>query len=86
MAILLQTRNQHHGRRAVRQRELHPAVVETLDPHRRGRQYVVTRIAALAGTRIAGLTLTRCKSPAQWFLATYAVASTEAEGQYPLPL
>jgi hypothetical protein len=46
------------------------------DPQERGRQYLATFIAGLAGTHAAGFVLTRQESAGKWTAATYAL--TEA--------
>ena len=46
------------------------------DPQERGRQYLATFIAGLAGTHAAGFVLSRQESAGKWTAATYAL--TEA--------
>lgn len=86
VANLLQTWHDCHGSNAIQQKQLDPRVLDILDPHGRGRQSVAARLLTFTGTRIAGLTLTRCKSEARWSPATYAVTPIKAEEQGPLPL
>jgi hypothetical protein len=51
-------------------------VNKLIDPQGRGRQFVVSRLANLDGTRVAGFTLTRQPSPGRWGRATYALKKT----------
>jgi hypothetical protein len=85
-ANLLQTWHECHGSKAVLQRDLDKRVIDLLDPHGRGRQFVATRLAGMDGIRIAGFTLSRHKSDAKWSHATYAVVPIDGEVQSPLPL
>ncbi len=72
-ALLFETWQEHHGAKAMRAADLHADVRALIDPHGRGRQFIAAELARLIGTRIANLTLTRCKSPGKWSGATYAV-------------
>jgi hypothetical protein len=72
-ALIFQTWHERHGERPMLAKDLHPDVRELIDPHNRGRQHLVAALLRLEGTRIAGLTLSRCKSDAAWSKATYAV-------------
>jgi hypothetical protein len=51
-------------------------VAKIIDPQGRGRQYVVARLATLAGTRSAGFVLTRQEAAGTWGAATYALHQT----------
>jgi len=62
-----------HGDRAVAIRDLHTAVKEVADPHSRGRQYLASQLGNLAGTRLAGFTLTRQEAAGKWGAATFAL-------------
>jgi hypothetical protein len=46
------------------------------DPQGRGRQYLARLIGNLAGTRLAGLVLTRQAPAGRWNAATYALKNT----------
>ena len=54
-------------------RALHEDVKNALDPQGRGRQYLSPVLTTLAGTRMAGLVLTRQVAPGKWGVATYAL-------------
>jgi hypothetical protein len=66
-----------HGDRPVRIADLSAPVRCALDPQDRGRQFLASRVAQLAGTQIAGFTLTRSASGARWGAATYALQATD---------
>lgn len=72
-AQLFHTWHERHGERPVRSSDLHEDVRAIIDPQGRNRQFVASEVARLVDTRIAGLTLTRCKTNAKWSVATYAV-------------
>lgn len=72
-AELLETWQTHHGDRPTRVADLHSDVVKLIDPQGRGGQFIAAALARQADTRIAGLILTRCKSPGKWTPDTYAV-------------
>lgn len=73
IALMFQTWAEHHGAKPVRLSGLHAEVVKLIDPQARGRQFVEKVVSSLVSTRIAGLTLTRCKTAAQWSVATFAL-------------
>ncbi len=58
--------DRRHGTKAVLANELHDEVRQLLDPHKRGRQYVVSRLKQLEGTRIGGFMLLRECSKGKW--------------------
>ena len=58
--------HRRHGTKAVLANELHDEVRQLLDPHKRGRQYVVSRLKQLEGTRIGGFMLLRECSKGKW--------------------
>jgi hypothetical protein len=62
--------------------DLDPFVVQLADPQGRGRQYLATRLANLAGTRIAGFVLTRQEAIGRWGKATYALKKTSEDGNH----
>ena len=68
-----------HGERPVAVRDLHEDVRHLVDPQGRGRQYVSAQLEKLAGTRIAGLVLTRQPPAGRWGAATYAMKSTGSQ-------
>ena len=83
------------GRRAVRDlvgdtqgpagqaSELHDDVKKVADPQDRGRQYLQrSYLEKLAGTRMAGIVLTRQASAAKWAVATYQLSRTDDTGDH----
>ncbi len=62
--------------------QLDPMVEQLADPQGRGRQYLATRLANLAGTRIAGFVLTRQEAVGRWGKATYALKKTAEDGDH----
>jgi hypothetical protein len=62
--------------------QIDPMVEQLADPQRRGRQYLATRLANLAGTRIAGFVLTRQEAVGRWGKATYALKTTTEVGNH----
>jgi hypothetical protein len=54
-------------------RELHEDVTRVIDPQGRGRQFISSRLAKLADTRVAGFVLTRQSAAGTWGTATYAL-------------
>jgi len=67
---------EHHGATPVKANQLAEPVKAAADRQGRGRQYLATFIAGLAGTHAAGFVLTRQESAGKWTAATYAL--TEA--------
>jgi hypothetical protein len=67
---------EHHGATPVKANQLAEPVKAVADPQGRGRQYLATFIAGLAGTHAAGFVFTRQESAGKWTAATYAL--TEA--------
>jgi hypothetical protein len=55
-----------HGDESVVAADLHDDVKKALDPHGRGRQYIVSRLEKIAGTRMAGFVLTRQGPAGKW--------------------
>jgi putative DNA primase/helicase len=70
---LFETWHAHHGEKPTTVANLVEPVRALLDPHRRGRQYVASRLTQLAGTRVAGFGLTRQEAAGKWGASTYAV-------------
>ena len=68
-----------HGDLPVAVSQLDHDVEQLADPQKRGRQYLATRLANLAGTRIAGFVLTRQGAIGRWGKATYALKRTAEE-------
>ena len=62
--------------------QLDPMVEQLADPQGRGRQYLATRLANLAGTRVAGFVLTRQEAIGRWGKATYALKRTAEDGDH----
>jgi hypothetical protein len=72
---------EHHGSAPVKANRLHDDIKAILDPQGRGRQYLVSRVQTLAGTRLAGFVLTRQAAVGGWGTATFAlVRSNDEEG------
>jgi hypothetical protein len=65
-----------HTDLAVAASKLHPEVNKLIDPHRRGRQFVASRLASLAGTRAAGFVLTQQPRVGRWGYTSYALEKT----------
>jgi hypothetical protein len=74
IAELFQVWREHHGATPVKVSELAEPVKSVADPQGRGRQYLASFIAELAGTRAAGFVLTRQEPAGKWNAATYALA------------
>jgi hypothetical protein len=70
---LFETWHAHHGEKPTRVANLVEPVRALLDPHRRGRQYVASRLTQLAGTRVGGFVLTRQQAAGKWGASTYDV-------------
>jgi putative DNA primase/helicase len=68
----------HHGSAPVKVSQLDEAVRSIADPQERGRQYLATFIASLAGTHAAGFVLSRQEAAGKWAAATYALKETAA--------
>jgi putative DNA primase/helicase len=67
---------EHHGMTPITANELAEQVRAIVDPQARGRQYVASYLARLAGTRAAGFVLTRDNSAGKWAAATYVLSNT----------
>jgi hypothetical protein len=66
-----------HGDHALTINELHEDVLSLIDPHKRGRQLVTSKIQKLIGTRIGGLLLS-CQRPiSKWGAATYTITPVD---------
>jgi putative DNA primase/helicase len=76
IAELFQVWWEHHEASPVKANELAEPVKAVADPQGRGRQYLATFLAELAGTHAAGFVLTRQEPAGKWTAATYAL--TEA--------
>jgi hypothetical protein len=66
---------EHHGMTPITANELAEQVRAIVDPQARGRQYVASYLARLAGTRAAGFVLTRDNSAGKWAAATYVLSN-----------
>jgi hypothetical protein len=64
-----------HGSGSVRASDLDIAVLDLVDPQKRGRQHVTARLDGLTDTRLSGYVLTRQKT-AKWSPARYALRET----------
>jgi hypothetical protein len=81
IAELFSTWWERHGGDPVKISQLAEPVKAIADSQGRGRQYVATFIAGLAGTYAAGFVLTRQEGAGKWNAATYALKAAElAEG------
>jgi hypothetical protein len=74
VAELFQVWWEQHGATPVKVNQLAEPVKAVADPQGRGRQYLATYVAGLAGTRAAGFVLTRQEPAGKWTAATYALA------------
>ena len=77
IAELYRTWWENHGPAPTKASDLAEPVKAIADPQGRGRQYLATFLATLAGTRAAGFVLTRQESAGKWTAATYALTQTE---------
>jgi hypothetical protein len=77
-----------HQDDSMQAKDLHEGVRAILDPQNRGRQFQSAELGRMAGTRIAGLVLTRDKTDAKWSVATYTMrkAPDERTTPYASPL
>jgi putative DNA primase/helicase len=81
IAELFQVWWEHHGPSPVKANRLAEAVNAVADPQGRGRQYLATFIAGLAGTHAAGFVLSRQEPAGKWAAATYALKKAVEAGQ-----
>jgi hypothetical protein len=65
-----------HGDNPVTAYGLVDNVQKIIDPQGRGRQFIVSALLKLVGTRLAGFVLTRQEAPGQWGADTYALKKT----------
>jgi hypothetical protein len=68
-----------HRDKPVKVAELHEEVKSILDPHRRGRQYLASKVATLAGTRHAGFLVERQSAAGRWGASTYVLRRTDEQ-------
>jgi hypothetical protein len=73
IAELFRTWWEHHGAAPTKASDLADPVKAIADPQGRGRQYVASFLAQLAGTRAAGFVLNRQDPAGQWTASTYAL-------------
>jgi hypothetical protein len=66
----------NHGDNPVKAADLADRVRNLIDPQCRGRQYVVTYVAQLSGTRAAGFVLHRQLPVGKWGASTYSLQRT----------
>ena len=78
IAELFQVWWENHGSAPVKSNQLAEAVKAVADPQGRGRQYLATFIAGLAGTHAAGFVLSRQEPAGKWTAATYSLTKPEA--------
>jgi hypothetical protein len=62
-----------HGDKPVAARDVDQVVLNALDRHGRGRQYVVSALERLDGARLGGFVFTRQSPASKWGVATYAI-------------
>jgi hypothetical protein len=62
-----------HRDRPIVASKLHEDIKNTLDPQGRSRQFLASKLAKLAGTRMAGFVLTRQQASGNWSASTYAL-------------
>jgi hypothetical protein len=80
VAELFQVWWEHHGAIPMKVNQLVEPVKAVADPQGRGRQYLATYVAGLAGTHAAGFVLTRQESAGKWTAATYALTEAAQAG------
>lgn len=78
IAEILNTWFDRHDDLPVKAVELHDDVRMLVDPQGRGRQFLVSVLDRMNGTRVGGLTLTVQRGAGKWSVATYAVTRTGA--------
>jgi hypothetical protein len=78
---LFRSWREHHGTTPTTANELAEQVRAIIDPQGRGRQYVASYLGRLAGTRAAGLVLTRQDPAGKWTGATYVLSNTVSPEQ-----
>jgi hypothetical protein len=69
---------EHHGDTSIKVNELAEPVKLIADAQGRGRQYLATSIAGMAGTHAAGFVLTRQEAAGKWKPATYSLRHADA--------
>ncbi len=77
---VFQTWDRYHGDAPVKAAELAEQVLKIIDSVGRGRQYVASCLAGLAGTRSAGFVLLRQEAVGAWGAATYSLQQTASTG------
>lgn len=77
IAEIFETWHAHHVDRPVAVVDLAEPVRKLLNPQGRSRQYLASRVASLANTRVGGFELTQQKPVGRWGHATYAVVRTD---------
>jgi hypothetical protein len=65
-----------HGDQPIAASKLHDDVKEIADPQKRGRQFLVSKLEMLTGTRHAGWMLMRQAPNGKWGTSTYALKKT----------
>jgi putative DNA primase/helicase len=69
---------EHHGESPIRANDLANEVKLIADAQERGRQYLVTHLAKLAGTQAAGFVLNRQEGDGNWSPAVYRLRRSES--------
>jgi hypothetical protein len=78
IAQIFKSWDERHGSTPILASDLCEEVVRLIDPQGRGRQFLVSRLGEMAGTRVAGFVFVRNVSPAKWTPTTYELQRTEA--------
>jgi hypothetical protein len=76
IAELFKTWSKHHRDEPIKASELAEPIRRLIDPLGRGRQFVMTTLGKMAGTRAAGFVLARQEAGARWGAASYALHQT----------
>jgi hypothetical protein len=77
VAEFFQTWWENHGAEPMKVNQLADVVKSIADPQGRGRQYLATYIAGLAGTHAAGFVLGRQEAAGKWTAATYVLSKAD---------
>jgi hypothetical protein len=87
VSAIFTTWERRHGDKPVAASQLDAAVVELIDHQNRGRQFLASAVARLAGTRAGGFVLTKQEPIGKWGHATYALRRVDGnERENPRPL
>lgn len=70
-----------HQERPVTAHGLHQQLKQLIDPQKRGRQFVASQVAKLAGARVGGFTLSR-QTSGKWSADTYSLTYCDSPGSH----